>query len=72
MQVWPGHRYPLGATYDGTGTNFAIFSEVAEAVELCLFDPSGGGVDTDMVWHPWLSAYDFDDPDLLSDVFAAV
>ena len=41
MQVWPGHRYPLGATYDGTGTNFAIFSEVAEAVELCLFDPSG-------------------------------
>ena len=31
MQVWPGHRYPLGATYDGTGTNFAIFSEVAEA-----------------------------------------
>ena len=40
MQVWPGHRYPLGATYDGTGTNFAIFSEVAEAVELCLFDPS--------------------------------
>ena len=41
MQVWPGHRYPLGATYDGTGTNFAIFSEGAEAVELCLFDPSG-------------------------------
>jgi len=41
MQVWPGHRYPLGATYDGTGTNFAIFSEVAEAVELCLFDADG-------------------------------
>ena len=37
MQVWPGHRYPLGATYDGTGTNFAIFSEVAEAVEFFLF-----------------------------------
>ncbi len=41
MQVWPGQRYPLGATYDGTGTNFAIFSEVAEAVELCLFDGDG-------------------------------
>ena len=37
-QVWPGSAYPLGATYDGTGTNFAIFSEVAEKVELCLFD----------------------------------
>ncbi len=37
MQVWPGHPYPLGATYDGTGTNFAAFSEVAD-VDLCLFD----------------------------------
>jgi isoamylase len=41
MQVWPGRPYPLGATYDGVGTNFAIFSEVAERVELCLFDPDG-------------------------------
>jgi isoamylase len=40
-QVWPGAAYPLGATYDGTGTNFAIFSEVAEKVELCLFDDDG-------------------------------
>ncbi|MCU1668512.1 MAG: glgX [Blastococcus sp.] len=40
-QVWPGAAYPLGATYDGTGTNFAIFSEVAEKVELCLFDDAG-------------------------------
>jgi isoamylase len=40
-QVWPGNAYPLGATYDGTGTNFAIFSEVAEKVELCLFDDDG-------------------------------
>ncbi len=40
-QVWPGTAYPLGATYDGTGTNFAIFSEVAEKVELCLFDEAG-------------------------------
>jgi len=38
MEVWPGTAYPLGATFDGVGTNFAIFSEVAEQVELCLFD----------------------------------
>ncbi len=38
MQVWPGSPYPLGATFDGSGTNFALFSEVAERVELCLFD----------------------------------
>lgn len=38
MQTWPGHPYPLGATYTGIGTNFAIFSEVAERVELCLLD----------------------------------
>ena len=38
MQIWPGRPYPLGATYDGTGTNFAVFSEVAERVELCLID----------------------------------
>jgi glycogen operon protein len=38
---WPGTPYPLGATYDGTGTNFVLFSEVAEFVELCLFDESG-------------------------------
>ena len=36
-RVWPGRPFPLGATYDGAGTNFALFSEVAEAVELCLF-----------------------------------
>jgi isoamylase len=126
MQVWPGHRYPLGATYDGTGTNFAIFSEVAEAVELCLFDPSGNerkvqlheqdafvwhaylpgvepgqrygyrvygpydpyrglrcnphkllldpyarAVDSDIEWHPSLYAYDFDNPDQMSDLDSA-
>jgi glycogen operon protein len=126
MQVWPGHRYPLGATYDGTGTNFAIFSEVAEAVELCLFDPSGNeqkvqlheqdafvwhaylpgvepgqrygyrvygpydpsrglrcnphkllldpyarAVDSDISWHPSLYAYDFDNPDEMSDLDSA-
>jgi len=62
MQVWPGQRYPLGATYDGMGTNFAIFSEVAQSVELCLFDDSDDGneqrirlheVDA-FVWHAYL------------------
>jgi isoamylase len=37
MRPWPGHAYPLGATYDGSGTNFALFSEAADKVELCLF-----------------------------------
>ena len=41
MEAWPGGPYPLGATYDGAGTNFALFSEVAERVELCLFDDDG-------------------------------
>ncbi|WP_068146320.1 glycogen debranching protein GlgX [Rhodococcoides corynebacterioides] len=41
IQVWPGSAYPLGATYDGAGTNFALFSEVAEAVDLCLVDADG-------------------------------
>src|SRR5688572_14588936 len=60
MQVWPGHRYPLGAVYDGMGTNFAVFSEVAEAVELCLFDDDENErriplpeVDA-FVWHGYL------------------
>jgi isoamylase len=38
MEVWPGRPFPLGATWDGSGTNFALFSENAQAVELCLFD----------------------------------
>jgi isoamylase len=38
MEMWPGSAFPLGATWDGQGTNFAIFSEHAERVELCLFD----------------------------------
>jgi isoamylase len=40
MQKWSGHPFPLGATFDGSGTNFALFSEVAEKVELCLVDDS--------------------------------
>ena len=38
MRVWPGSPYPLGATWDGKGVNFALFSEHASQVELCLFD----------------------------------
>ena len=41
MQVWTGSAYPLGATFDGSGTNFALFTSVADAVELCLFDDAG-------------------------------
>ncbi|MBQ0825360.1 glycogen debranching protein GlgX [Streptomyces tagetis] len=41
MQVWPGEAYPLGATYDGAGTNFAVFTEAADRVELCLLDDDG-------------------------------
>ena len=41
IEVWPGRHYPLGATYDGSGTNFALFSEVADKVELCLIDDAG-------------------------------
>ncbi|MDJ1371839.1 glycogen debranching protein GlgX [Gulosibacter molinativorax] len=40
-ETWPGTPYPLGATYDGSGTNFAIYSQGAERVELCLFDDDG-------------------------------
>jgi isoamylase len=41
LEIWRGKAYPLGATYDGSGTNFALYSEVAERVELCLFDAEG-------------------------------
>ncbi len=64
MQVWPGNAYPLGANYDGRGTNFALFSEVAERVELCLFElgPRGGFTEQRLelhevdafVWHCYL------------------
>ncbi|HVQ49366.1 MAG TPA: glycogen debranching protein GlgX [Mycobacterium sp.] len=42
-EIWRGKAYPLGATYDGSGTNFAVFSEAAEKVELCLFSADGAG-----------------------------
>ncbi|MFD1722723.1 glycogen debranching protein GlgX [Amnibacterium endophyticum] len=60
MQTWPGTPYPLGATFDGGGTNFALFSEVAERVELCLFDEDGAETRIDLVdvnayvWHGYL------------------
>jgi glycogen operon protein len=62
MAVWPGNPYPLGATWDGEGVNFAIFSEHADKVELCLYDGRGRAeVDritlawqTDQVWHCYL------------------
>jgi isoamylase len=41
VKIWPGQPYPLGATYDGAGTNFSLFSEVATSVELCLFEDDG-------------------------------
>jgi glycogen operon protein len=58
--VWPGTPYPLGATFDGAGTNFSVFSEVAEGVELCLIDEHGGETRIDLdevdvfVWHAYL------------------
>ena len=63
MRVWPGQPYPLGATWDGSGVNFALFSENATAVELCLFAGEQDGVErekiwlrerTDQVWHCYL------------------
>jgi isoamylase len=60
MEIWPGTAYPLGASYDGSGTNFALFSEVADRVELCLFDADGAETRVDLpevdgfVWHGFL------------------
>jgi glycogen operon protein len=60
MRIWPGRPYPLGATWDGAGVNFALFSEHATKVELCLFDDTRDAKPahtialhehTDMVWH---------------------
>jgi isoamylase len=60
MQTWPGSAYPLGATFDGSGTNFALFSEAAERVELCLFDEERNETRVELVevdayvWHCYL------------------
>jgi glycogen operon protein len=61
-RIWPGQPYPLGATFDGRGVNFALFSANAEKVELCLFDPRGQRElervvlpeYTDQVWHGYM------------------
>ncbi len=57
--VWPGRPYPLGAQFDGYGTNFAVFSAVAKRVELCLFDGATEtrvslNCGTGQVWHAYL------------------
>src|SRR5919197_2157452 len=63
MRVWPGRPYPLGATWDGAGVNFALFSEHATKVELCLFESADAAQathriplpeHTDQVWHAYL------------------
>jgi len=60
LTVWPGTAYPLGATYDGAGTNFSVFSEVADRVELCLVAEDGSETRVNLdevdgfVWHAYL------------------
>jgi isoamylase len=63
VRVWPGTPHPLGATWDGEGVNFALFSENATGVELCLFDDPEDPNEstnitmpeaTDRVWHAYL------------------
>jgi glycogen operon protein len=62
LRVWPGDQYPLGATWDGKGVNFALFTENATKVELCLFDEKGKReVErvvlpeyTNEIWHGYL------------------
>jgi glycogen operon protein len=63
MRIWPGRPYPLGATWDGEGINFSLFSENATAVELCLFDGPDSDSEshririeeqTDQIWHLYI------------------
>ena len=60
MDILPGKPYPLGSTYDGAGTNFSVFSSIADSVELCLFDPAGRETrlalpeQTGHCWHGYL------------------
>ena len=60
--LWPGHPYPLGATFDGSGVNFAIFSEIADKVEVCLIADDGTETRVTLtevdghVWHGYLTA----------------
>src|SRR6266853_1949384 len=54
--VWPGQPYPLGSTWDGEGVNFALYSEHAEKVELCLFDSFRSG-NFPVGWTEWNDRY---------------
>ena len=63
MRVWPGSPHPLGATWDGSGVNFAVFSEHARSVDLCLFDSVDATMEslciplperTNHIWHGYL------------------
>ncbi|CAN5857594.1 glycogen debranching protein GlgX [soil metagenome] len=60
MKLWPGSPYPLGATYDGMGVNFSVFSEVAERVQLCTYEEDGAETCVDLpevhafCWHGYL------------------
>jgi isoamylase len=63
MRVWPGEPYPVGATWDRAGVNFALFSEHATKVELCLFDSTEAVAEStritmpehiDQLWHVYL------------------
>jgi pullulanase/glycogen debranching enzyme len=63
MRIWPGRPYPMGATWDGTGVNFALYSRHATAVDLCLFEESTSTKEsvtvplkrgTGFVWHGYL------------------
>ncbi len=60
MRLWPGQPFPLGASYDGAGTNFSLFSEVATGVDLCLYDDDGSEECvpltevTALCWHGYL------------------
>jgi glycogen operon protein len=56
LRIWPGKPFPLGASWDGVGTNFSVFSEVAERIELCLFDANGNESRVDL---PEVSAFIF-------------
>jgi glycogen operon protein len=58
-RIWPGRPYPLGASYDGHGVNFALFSEHATAVELCLFDRATGARERETLPLPERTAHVF-------------
>lgn len=60
IEIWPGQSYPLGSTYDGAGTNFALFSDIADKVELCLLDKENNETRVELtevdanIWHAYL------------------